>query len=164
MLQLDARRRAAPVQKSVWFFRALVTLIAVRIQLSLRRADVIRAGIVAHAAVTPPDTWEMRLTNWSVTQAARLVPRATCLTQAFAGQQMLARRGKQSMVRISIPAGHYETFAPHAWLMVENHIVLGGEPDEYVRHHTLLHYRSNSMTPLAANALGDHDPAEEIRA
>lgn len=75
---------------------------------------------------------------WSVRAAARLVPGATCLTQASAGQLLLARRGYGTTVRLSVPlATRGGTLAPHAWLLSDEMIVLGGTPQEYARHRPL---------------------------
>lgn len=76
---------------------------------------------------------------WSVSAAARLVPGATCLTQASAGQLLLARRGFATTIRLSVPAraDRPGSLAPHAWLMAGDTIVLGGTPDDYDRHRPL---------------------------
>ena len=76
---------------------------------------------------------------WSVRNAARLVPGATCLTQASAGQLLLARRGFATTVRLSVPdqAAEPGRLAPHAWLMAGDTIVLGGTPEDYGRHRVL---------------------------
>ena len=76
---------------------------------------------------------------WSVRNAARLVPGATCLTQASAGQLLLARRGLASTIRLSVPAQAPAPgrLAPHAWLMAGDTIVLGGTAEDYARHRAL---------------------------
>lgn len=76
---------------------------------------------------------------WSVRTAARLVPGATCLTQASAGQLLLARRGMATTIRLSVPAQSAAPgrLAPHAWLMAGDTIVLGGTPEDYGRHRVL---------------------------
>lgn len=76
---------------------------------------------------------------WSVRNAARLVPGATCLTQASAGQLLLARRGYGTTIRLSVPvrAAASGTLAPHAWLMAGDTIVMGGTVAEYLCHQAL---------------------------
>ena len=68
----------------------------------------------------------MRRIAWGISAAARLVPFATCLTQALAGQYMLARSGKASQIRIGINRDAAPKLAAHAWLISGDHIVLGG--------------------------------------
>lgn len=88
------------------------------------------------AAVPRADLAEIA---WSVRTAARLVPGATCLTQASAGQLLLARRGLATTIRLSVPGQAAEPgrLAPHAWLMAGNTIVLGGTAEDYGRHRPL---------------------------
>lgn len=76
---------------------------------------------------------------WSVRTAARLVPGATCLTQASAGQLLLAQRGHSSIVRLSLPVQSTAQgrLAPHAWLLADNTILLGGTAEDYTRHRPL---------------------------
>lgn len=76
---------------------------------------------------------------WSVRNAARLIPGATCLTQASAGQLLLAQRGYASTIRLSVPARAAvpDKLAPHAWLIASNTIVLGGTPADYAQHQAL---------------------------
>src|SRR5690606_5688024 len=88
----------------VLLWRALRAIVWVRGNLWLHRLDAVRTGIAAMPVEGPASPAEMRETAWSVRAAARLVPNATCLTQALSGQYLLARRGKRSVVEISIPA------------------------------------------------------------
>lgn len=88
---------------------------------------------------TPPPRAALAEIAWSVRNAARLVPGATCLTQASAGQLLLARRGLTSTIRLSVPAESTTPgrLAPHAWLMAGDIIVLGGTAQDYARHRAL---------------------------
>jgi hypothetical protein len=54
------------------------------------------------------------------------VPGATCLTQALAGQYLLARQGSASKISVGIERGTGTQLKAHAWLMSGSHIVLGG--------------------------------------
>jgi hypothetical protein len=51
----------------------------------------------------------------AVRLASRLVPRATCLTQALALNHLLARHGHASTVQIGVRK-HDGRFAAHAWV------------------------------------------------
>ena len=62
---------------------------------------------------------------WSVGSAARFVPRASCLTQALAGEVLLIRAGYPAQVRIGVakdPAGKLEA---HAWVESDGRVVIG---------------------------------------
>lgn len=67
--------------------------------------------------------------TWSVRAAARLVPRASCLTQALAGQCLLGRYGYAARLQIGASRGDDRAFEAHAWLEHEGRIVLGEVPD-----------------------------------
>ncbi len=71
----------------------------------------------------PPD--ETDRIAWSVGSAARFVPKATCLTQALAGEVLLIRAGYPAQVRIGVakdPAGKLEA---HAWVESDGRVVIG---------------------------------------
>lgn len=130
-------------REAALLMRALVAILRVRLYLLRGSHHALRRIIEAHplpreAQDAPPS--ELAEIAWSVRHAARFVPGATCLTQASAGQLLLARRGHASTVRLSVP-GRTETpgtLAPHAWLIAGRTIVLGGTAAEYA-HHRALH-------------------------
>ena len=74
---------------------------------------------------------------WAIAKAARLVPRASCLTQGLAAQMLLARAGHQSHLRIGVSSGGEGGFIAHAWLMSGERILLGG-PSRDLAHYTTL--------------------------
>jgi hypothetical protein len=53
--------------------------------------------------------------EWAVRIASRIVPRATCLTQALTLDHLLHRAGYSSLVRIGV-ARRSGPFAAHAWV------------------------------------------------
>lgn len=124
--------------------QALGAVLRVRLHLLRGTHHALRRLIETHplpqqgTAGQVPRT-ELAEIAWSVRNAARLVPGATCLTQASAGQLLLARRGHASTIRLSVP-DHFETpgkLAPHAWLIAGQTIVLGGTAADYARHRAL---------------------------
>jgi hypothetical protein len=56
----------------------------------------------------------------------RLVPKATCLTQALTGQVALSRRGLASSIKIGVIRTPEGALKAHAWLLSSHHIILGG--------------------------------------
>lgn len=123
--------------EAVLLLRALGVLASIRAHLRLRGLARVRAGIARRRADRAPTLGDMREIAWSVRAAARLVPGATCLTQALAGQALLARRGLRSQVEITLPAEGADP-APHAWLLCEGRVVLGGVAAERRAHRALL--------------------------
>ena len=66
---------------------------------------------------------------WSVRTSARLIPKASCLTQALAGKLLLGQYGYVTRLEIGASRGDDQTFEAHAWLDYEGRIVLGELPD-----------------------------------
>lgn len=62
----------------------------------------------------------------AVSRGSRLVPGASCLTQALTGQLLLARRGIESTVHLGVSKDTHQQFRAHAWLSVGDRVVLGG--------------------------------------
>ena len=67
--------------------------------------------------------------GWAVRETSRVVPRASCLTQALAAQAMLGRRGLPARLHLGVarPDGDFE--AP-AWLESDGAVVVGVEEME----------------------------------
>lgn len=118
--------------------RALAYVIVVRSMLTLKRTNTLRKLISGLGSLKREPALDvagkLALISWSVSATSRLVPGATCLTQAYAGAWLLARMGIESEVKITLPADPSEGFKPHAWLMHQNTIVLGGTPQQLHRH------------------------------
>ena len=117
---------ALPAARRLLLVRAFVTVALVRAALwlfsfarictTLERVSRNR-GIDADAgtsALTIPEV------EWAVTHVARLVPRATCLTQALAIRAILARAGVACTISIGValPAG--DSLRAHAWIEPAN--------------------------------------------
>lgn len=64
---------------------------------------------------------------WSVTTAARYVPRATCLTQAMAAHWLFAWFGHPTVLRIGVAKKNDNALRAHAWLESDGRVVVGGE-------------------------------------
>ena len=118
-----------------------LVVVTTRLALSLRATHRLQARIdKAHArnkrAAPDPQMHlhDMREVAWAVAASARVVPGASCLTQAMAGRWLLARRGWESVVELSLPMEMSKGFRPHAWLLSGETIVLGGTSRDYARH------------------------------
>lgn len=133
--------------------RALPVVARVRVRLWSRRLDDVRRAIAGFAPRAPAALADMREIAWSVRVAARLVPGATCLTQALAGQALLAARGLRSRVEITlVPHGAGGASArprPHAWLLCEDIVVLGGTAAELRAHHPIATFAADGATAPA---------------
>ncbi|TPL48424.1 lasso peptide biosynthesis B2 protein [Mesorhizobium sp. B2-4-6] len=106
--------------------RCLTVVSAVRFALTLSSYNRVRSLMTRLDAGRDASIADLRRVAWGVAAAARLVPGASCLTQALAGQYLLARQGSASRISIGIEKGTGSELKAHAWLMSGNHIVLGG--------------------------------------
>jgi hypothetical protein len=64
----------------------------------------------------------------AVRRASRLVPKASCLTQALAARELLARRGIVGRLKIGV-ARKDGALEAHAWVEHDGRIVLGRVPN-----------------------------------
>lgn len=111
----------------------LATVAMVRLCLSFLSYRRMRAWLPATPASGVATAGELKRVAWGVGNAARIVPGASCLTQALSGQLILARRGKPSQVRIGVARDDQGRFIAHAWLLSEDTIVLGGTEENVSR-------------------------------
>jgi hypothetical protein len=72
---------------------------------------------------------EIRAILWGVRIIAKLIPYASCLTQALAAQYLCSRAGYPTQIRIGVKR-EGTAIAAHAWLMDETGIMIGGSPAE----------------------------------
>ena len=66
---------------------------------------------------------------WAVRASSRLVPHASCLTQALAAHLMFARNGLDSDLCIGVARNEVGDFEAHAWLKHDGRVVIGDQPD-----------------------------------
>jgi hypothetical protein len=114
---------------------AFVRVVAVRARLTLwSRAKVsewvrpmLHSATEASSAIPNPTDRDATLKRIrsAVQRASRRVPGATCLVQAIAAERMLRSRGVLSRIRIGV-AKTDDKLGAHAWLTVDDQIVLGG--------------------------------------
>jgi hypothetical protein len=62
----------------------------------------------------------------AVARISRVVPGATCLTQALAGQVLLERHGFPTRLHIGVARDGREAVRAHAWLDTQGGTVIGG--------------------------------------
>jgi hypothetical protein len=121
-----SRLRSLSGQEMLFLAHCLTVVIAVRLALTLSSYNRVRSLVTRLDARRDASIADLRRVAWGVAAAARLVPGASCLTQALAGQYLLARQGSTSKISIGIEKGTGNELKAHAWLMSGSHIVLGG--------------------------------------
>ena len=63
---------------------------------------------------------------WAVKNCSRLVPGASCLTQALAAKVLLTRLGQATSLRIGVAKNAQGRFQAHAWVERDGRILIGG--------------------------------------
>lgn len=107
---------------------ALATVLAVRVLLTLSSLHEMRRNLLpANQPDRPADLVEIARIAWAVRVASWFVPFASCLTQAQAGQSLLARRGIASTVILGVGPMQGDLMPAHAWLVCSGRVVLGAE-------------------------------------
>ncbi len=129
-----------PVPERLLLVRAITLLAAVRVALWLfpfRIIQLISAKLVQACATSRHGKrFPSERGVWALQAARRYVPRATCLTQALAGQLLLAFNGTSASVRIGVAKKGARDFEAHAWLESDGKILIGGEDAD--QRYTLL--------------------------
>ncbi len=113
-------------REMLFLAHCLAVVVAVRLGLTLLSYNKVRNMVTRLDAREPAEIGDLRRVAWGVAAAARLVPGASCLTQALSGQYLLARQGNASKISIGIERNTGTELKAHAWLMSGDHIVLGG--------------------------------------
>jgi Transglutaminase-like superfamily len=67
--------------------------------------------------------------GWAIAVASRYVPVATCLTQALAGQILLAQHGEPALLRIGVAKSEAGKLEAHAWVESRGRVVIGDSPE-----------------------------------
>lgn len=108
--------------------QALIAVASTRAVLPLLSFRRVHAFVLGRSRATsgraPIDVARV---GWAVRAASRVVPGASCLTQAFAAQLLLARSGVPSELQIGVARSPGERLRAHAWVMAGETIVVGGE-------------------------------------
>lgn len=89
-----------------------------------------RLGDAANASSVPgkTPTHPAERIAWAVSLAAGYVPGATCLVQALVARSMMSREGFPARVRIGVRVGETSRLEAHAWLVLDDRIILGDSP------------------------------------
>jgi hypothetical protein len=117
--------------------QAFLIVAGVRIGLSLvpfPRFQALLARLRAQANVKSGSGPTAEQLARDVRIVSSYVPRATCLTQALAGQAFLAHYGYPAVVHIGVTTseGDAKAFQSHAWLESDGSVIIGEPEQPYV--------------------------------
>ncbi|CAN5849269.1 hypothetical protein BH23DEI1_BH23DEI1_23320 [soil metagenome] len=125
--------RRLPAYERRLLVEALSLVVRVRVALWLLPFRRVRRMFATERHVRtatggPPPRSEQEAIGRAVRRAGSVVPDASCLTQAFAGRIMFARRGGTSLLRIGV-AKEAAKLEAHAWVEIDGRVVIGELPD-----------------------------------
>ena len=116
--------------------RAFLIVACVRIGLSLLpfpRFQVLLARFTTSSSTKYAAAPSTEKLAQDVRVVSPYVPRATCLTQALAGQVLLAQYGYPAVVHLGVTKEEGQgTFQAHAWMESDGKIVIGESEGAYV--------------------------------
>ncbi len=117
-----------PFSEKILFIKAWALLGIIRIGLSLLpfiTLENLLKTIGPSIAGVDRQLSEDRLV-WAVAAASRLIPKATCLTQALAIQLLLKQSGREAQVHIGVDHGEGGRLDAHAWVESRGKVLYGG--------------------------------------
>lgn len=128
-MRREGRPRSALAFDKLHFMKCLLVVATVRLGLTLVGYQRVRR-LLPSSARPPTGERELRRIVKAVSAASRLVPRATCLTQAVSAQFLLARAGHPSRIQIGVRHDGSGKLAAHAWVISGERILMGGTEAE----------------------------------
>ena len=123
---LPYREKALTLESLYWVF-------VVRIMVWMFSFPVVQSKVQKKASSYDTNTkHSVSITKLRImiTQAARFVPRATCLIQALAGHILFSKYGYDTSIKIGVLAENGE-FEAHAWLEDGDRVVLGESEKDF---------------------------------
>ena len=102
---------------------AVVVLVRIRIALCVCSWPQL-VSLTAAVQTAPRPRLNAAQLAWAIRSGSRVVPKATCLTQALALHHVLSTHGYRSMVHVGI-AKHHGVIDSHAWVEGPDGMLLG---------------------------------------
>ena len=129
-----ARFAALSTSEKIYLLKCVPVVAAVRVGLTLLSYRTLKRWVPRGSAQLDAARHDLRRVSWGVRNAARVVPGASCLTQALAAQFLLARAGHASNIHIGVAKDDAGHVIAHAWLVCDGRVVVGGSIREVRRY------------------------------
>jgi hypothetical protein len=119
-----------PSSKKGLLIKSIILTIFIRLSISLLSFSNVQkiSNKISHTKKTR--TSNVNEIIWSVRVASCYVPHTTCLTQAITAKTLLSRNNYNSKLRIGVIKE--DNFKAHAWIEINDKIVLGELEQDYV--------------------------------
>ena len=118
--------------KKILLFKSLIFIIFIRISISMFSFSTVKN--ISKNISRPNKNYKNKISIsdiiWAVQNMSIYVPKATCLTRAITAQIILSRNNYPSKLRIGVIK--HDGFKAHAWLEIDDEVVLGNSEQNYV--------------------------------
>jgi Transglutaminase-like superfamily len=129
-LHLPGEHGSDPLVRVLSLLLAFAVVAHTRIALSVLPSRFVLRIVRRLADLAPLGSWAGRPAPeriaWAICAVSRVVPRATCLTQAVAGKLLLRHYGFDSRLCLGVAKTSTGAFVAHAWIERERRILIGG--------------------------------------
>ncbi len=117
-----------PFSEKILFIKAWLLLGIIRSGLSLLPFITLKNAIrvIGPSIVGANEQLSEERLAWVIAAASRLIPKATCLTQALAFQVFLKQSGKEACIHIGVDHDGSGRLDAHAWVESEGKVLFGG--------------------------------------
>ena len=114
------------------FIKSLILIIFIRLSLTLLSFSKVKKISKRFSRSNNDQKNNITIEDiiWSIKVVSNYVPRATCLTQAITAQILLSRHNYSSNLKIGVMKK--DDFEAHAWLEIDDKIVLGESEKNYI--------------------------------
>lgn len=118
--------------KKTLFIKSLTLMLFMRISLTMLSFSKIKkiSKIFSRSNNDKKNNLSIEDIIWSIHAVSNYIPKATCLTQAITAQILLYRHDHPSKLKIGVIKK--DDFEAHAWLEINNKIILGESEEKYV--------------------------------
>ena len=120
---------STPANEKLILAVSLVTVVAIRLCLTLVPFRLLRRGLFplfsAVDVTTDVDWGRIYSIARSVRAASRVVPAASCLTQAVSGAILMRLSGQAVDIKIGVGRDESQKLIAHAWLEKNGKVILG---------------------------------------
>jgi hypothetical protein len=116
--------RSLPAADRALLARSAAWLVRCRVALWTRPYADVRGRVIAWGDRRVDAGAAPGRVAWAVTHAARIVPGASCLTQALAADVLLRRAGERPELCFGVALGAGD-FEAHAWLELDGRVLVG---------------------------------------
>jgi hypothetical protein len=121
---LDRWRRLESSDRSL-LVRSLFSLAAARLALWILPIRTVRHLLAGPARPIAAGHASVEQIAWAIAAARKLVPAASCLPQALAGEALLARHGHPVELRVGVVKTEQGRLLAHAWVESRGRVVIG---------------------------------------